>query len=100
MKPKSTPNTHYFCIDNELVYENFYADFGPLNLAMLYRYCQKVNKKLKGIVLSKKKLVHYTTLDSEKRVNAAFLIGCYAVYKTLSLLYNNIFTYTCTQKYI
>ncbi|XP_032678719.1 dual specificity protein phosphatase CDC14C isoform X3 [Odontomachus brunneus] len=79
MKPKSTPNTHYFCIDNELVYENFYADFGPLNLAMLYRYCQKVNKKLKGIALSKKKLVHYTTLDSEKRVNAAFLIGCYAI---------------------
>lgn len=79
MKPKSTPNTHYFSIDNELVYENFYADFGPLNLAMLYRYCQKVNKKLKGIALSKKKLVHYTTMDSEKRVNAAFLMGSYAV---------------------
>ncbi|KMQ92112.1 dual specificity protein phosphatase cdc14a [Lasius niger] len=79
MKPKSTPNTHYFSIDNELVYENFYADFGPLNLAMLYRYCQKVNKKLKGIALSKKKLVHYTTMDSEKRVNAAFLMGSYAI---------------------
>ena len=26
---------------------SFYADFGPLNLAMLYRYCSKVNKKLK-----------------------------------------------------
>ena len=26
---------------------SFYADFGPLNLAMLYRYCNKVNKKLK-----------------------------------------------------
>lgn len=79
MKPKSNPNTHYFSIDNELVYENFYSDFGPLNLAVLYRYCQKVNKKLKGIALSKKKLVHYTTMDSEKRVNAAFLIGSYAV---------------------
>ena len=80
MKPKSNPNTHYFSIDNELVYENFYSDFGPLNLAVLYRYCQKVNKKLKGIALSKKKLVHYTTIeDSEKRVNAAFLIGSYAV---------------------
>ncbi|XP_024887221.1 dual specificity protein phosphatase CDC14C-like isoform X2 [Temnothorax curvispinosus] len=79
MKPKSTPNTHYFSIDNELVYENFYSDFGPLNLAVLYRYCQKVNKKLKGIALSKKKLVHYTTLDAEKRVNAAFLMGSYAI---------------------
>lgn len=26
---------------------SFYSDFGPLNLAMLYRYCLKVNKKLK-----------------------------------------------------
>ncbi|XP_069936348.1 dual specificity protein phosphatase CDC14A-like isoform X1 [Cherax quadricarinatus] len=46
-RPRSTANTHYFSIDDELVYENFYADFGPLNLAMLYRYCQKLNKKLK-----------------------------------------------------
>jgi hypothetical protein len=36
-KPKSTLNTHYFTIDDELVYENFYADFGPLNLSLLYR---------------------------------------------------------------
>jgi len=86
MKPKSTPNTHYFSIDNELIYENFYDDFGPLNLAMLYRYCQKVNKKLKGIALSKKKLVHYTTMNSQKRVNAAFLIGSYAVIFSLSAI--------------
>ncbi|XP_049564347.1 dual specificity protein phosphatase CDC14A isoform X1 [Orcinus orca] len=46
-RPKSTVNTHYFSIDEELVYENFYADFGPLNLAMVYRYCCKLNKKLK-----------------------------------------------------
>ncbi|XP_076244640.1 cell division cycle protein 14 isoform X2 [Calliopsis andreniformis] len=79
IKPKSTPNTHYFTIDDELVYENFYDDFGPLNLAMLYHYCQKVNKKLKAVTLKKKKIIHYTTMDPEKRVNAAFLIGSYAI---------------------
>ncbi|RXN07513.1 dual specificity phosphatase CDC14A-like protein [Labeo rohita] len=47
-KPKSTANTHFFCTDDEFIYENFYADFGPLNLAMLYRYCCKLNKKLKS----------------------------------------------------
>ena len=78
-KANNTAHTHYFTIDNELVYENFYADFGPLNLAMVYRYCQKVDKKLKAVSLSKKKIVHYTTMDPEKRVNAAFLIACYAV---------------------
>ncbi|XP_072019024.1 dual specificity protein phosphatase CDC14AB-like isoform X3 [Amphiura filiformis] len=78
-KPRSTTNTHYFSIDDELMYENFYADFGPLNLALLYRYCCKVNKKLKSFSLSKKKLVHYTTFDAKKRANAAFLIGAYSV---------------------
>ena len=79
VRPKSTPNTHYFSIDDELVYENFYADFGPLNLSLLYRYCVKLNKKLKSYTLAKKKIVHYTTIDAHKRANAAYLIASYAV---------------------
>ncbi|XP_062848999.1 cell division cycle 14Aa isoform X2 [Trichomycterus rosablanca] len=78
-KPKSTANAHYFCTDDELVYENFYADFGPLHLAMLYRYCCKLNKKLKSFTLSRKRIIHYTSYDQHKRANAAFLISAYAV---------------------
>ncbi|XP_070563947.1 dual specificity protein phosphatase CDC14A-like isoform X26 [Ptychodera flava] len=90
-KPRSTTNTHYFSIDDELIYENFYADFGPLNLAMLYRYCCKLNKKLKAFTfrdencwshsfsLAKKKIVHFTSFDARKRANAAFLIGAYSI---------------------
>uniref|UniRef100_A0A3Q0SZH6 Cell division cycle 14Ab n=1 Tax=Amphilophus citrinellus TaxID=61819 RepID=A0A3Q0SZH6_AMPCI len=78
-KPKSTANTHYFCTDDEFVYENFYADFGPLNLAMLYRYCCKLNKKLKSFTLTRKRIVHYTSFDQRTRSNAAVLIGGYAV---------------------
>ncbi|XP_045426681.1 dual specificity protein phosphatase CDC14B isoform X7 [Pipistrellus kuhlii] len=78
-RPKSSSNVHYFTIDNELEYENFYADFGPLNLAMLYRYCCKINKKLKSIPMLRKKIVHFTGPDQRKQANAAFLIGCYMV---------------------
>ncbi|XP_026556186.1 dual specificity protein phosphatase CDC14A isoform X1 [Pseudonaja textilis] len=78
-RPKSTVNTHYFCTDEEFVYENFYADFGPLNLALVYRFCCKLNKKLKSFSLSRKKIVYYTSFDQRKRANAAFLIGAYAV---------------------
>ncbi|GAB1598504.1 dual specificity protein phosphatase CDC14C isoform X10 [Argonauta hians] len=78
-RPRSRTNVHYFSIDDELVYENFYMDFGPLNLGMLYRYCCKLNKKLKSSSLSRKKIIHYTSLDGRKRVNAAFLIGAYAI---------------------
>ncbi|KAJ3599038.1 hypothetical protein NHX12_033001 [Muraenolepis orangiensis] len=78
-KPRSTANTHYFCTDEEFIYENFYADFGPLNLGVLYRYCSKLNKKLKSFTLTRKRIVHYTTFDQRKRANAAVLIGCFAV---------------------
>ncbi|XP_063076286.1 cell division cycle 14Aa [Engraulis encrasicolus] len=78
-KPKSTPNTHYFTTDDEYIYENFYADFGPLNLAMVYRFCCKLNKKLKSFTLSRKRVIYYTNYDQRKRANAAFLIGAYAV---------------------
>ncbi|KAK7099921.1 dual specificity protein phosphatase CDC14A-like isoform X2 [Littorina saxatilis] len=78
-RPKSTAHTHYFCTDDELVYENFYADFGPLNLGNLYRYCCKVNKKLKSFSLAKKRIVHYTSFDARKRANSAFLIASYAI---------------------
>ncbi|XP_031146826.1 cell division cycle 14Aa [Sander lucioperca] len=79
VKPKNTANTHYFSVDEEFIYESFYADFGPLNLAMLYRYCCKVNMKLKSFTLSRKRLVHYTSHDQKKKANGALLIGAYAV---------------------
>ncbi|XP_061098789.1 dual specificity protein phosphatase CDC14AB-like [Conger conger] len=78
-KPKSTFNTHYFCTDDEFVYENFCADFGPLHLAMIYRYCCKLNKKMKSFSLSKKRIVHYTSCNPQKRSNGAVLIGAYSV---------------------
>ncbi|KAK7879832.1 hypothetical protein WMY93_033502 [Mugilogobius chulae] len=79
LKPKNTALIHYFSSDEEFVYESFYSDFGPLNLAMLYRYCTKLHKRLKSLTLSKKKLVHFTSHEPKKRANAAVLIGAYAV---------------------
>ncbi|CAF3398205.1 unnamed protein product [Rotaria sp. Silwood1] len=79
IKPKSTANTHYFSIDDEFVYENFYADFGPLNLAVVHRYCTKLNKKLNNSTLAHKRIIHYTTFDPKKRANAAFLIATYSI---------------------
>ena len=60
---------------------SFYADFGPVNLGLLYRYCCKVNKKLKSFSLAKKRIVHYTSFDARKRANAAFMISAYSVSK-------------------
>ncbi|XP_045481775.1 dual specificity protein phosphatase CDC14A-like isoform X1 [Harmonia axyridis] len=79
VKPKSSTTVHYFSVDSELKYEKFYKDFGPLNLSMLYHYCNKVQKKLTSVSHQNKRIVHYTGPVDEDRVNAAFLIGCYAI---------------------
>uniref|UniRef100_A0A3P8X1M7 protein-tyrosine-phosphatase n=1 Tax=Cynoglossus semilaevis TaxID=244447 RepID=A0A3P8X1M7_CYNSE len=79
VKPQTTANTVFFSTDQEFVYDSFYEDFGPLNLAVLYRYCSKVNRKLTSFTWSRKRLVHFTSHDQRKKANAAFLIGAYAV---------------------
>lgn len=77
--PKSTVNTHYFCTDETFVYENFYWDFGPLNICNVYNYCELLNAKLSAKTSGRRKVIHFTNSTPQKRVNAAFLIGAYSV---------------------
>ncbi|CAH8868855.1 unnamed protein product [Trichobilharzia szidati] len=77
--PRSNSVIHFFSTDDELCYENFYTDFGPLSLGQLYKYCNKLNKKLKSANLNEKRIAHYTSYDARKRANAAFLIGSYQI---------------------
>eukprot|EP00927_Polykrikos_kofoidii_P072168 TRINITY_DN68319_c0_g1_i1.p1 TRINITY_DN68319_c0_g1~~TRINITY_DN68319_c0_g1_i1.p1 ORF type:complete len:507 (-),score=57.75 TRINITY_DN68319_c0_g1_i1:136-1656(-) len=77
--PKSTANYHYFTIDNRLVYEPFSADFGPLNLAMTFRYCKMMEAMLKDPMFADMRIVHYCSHEPDKRANSAFLITAYMV---------------------
>lgn len=77
--PPQNANKHFFSIDNEMVYWNFYLDFGPLNLAHVYRYCMLVNSKLNDPKLSGKVIYHYSHTHAHKRTNAAFLICAWAL---------------------
>ena len=47
---------------------------------------------LQSYSLAKKKIVHYTSQDPEKRVNAAFLIGSYAVSFSWWIFFHSIYT--------
>jgi cell division cycle 14 len=42
--PKSRQHAFYFCIDNDLVYEPFFADFGPLDLGKVHLFCKELEK--------------------------------------------------------
>jgi hypothetical protein len=65
---------HFFSIDNEMVYWNFYLDFGPLNLGHVYRFCLLMNAKLKDPKLQDKIIYFYSAEHPHKRTNAVFLI--------------------------
>lgn len=76
-KPKPTRNSKYFHIEDDIVYENFYFDFGPYHLCHLYQFCNRLNEELDRN--PKKKIVFYTSNNETLRLNAAYLIGCYQV---------------------
>ncbi|KAM3958844.1 uncharacterized protein ACR2FA_007147 [Aphomia sociella] len=76
-KPKPTRNSKYFHIEDEIVYENFYFDFGPYHLCHLYQFCKKLNEELDKN--PKKKIVFYTSDNETLRLNAAYLIGSYQI---------------------
>jgi len=73
------PELHCFNVDNDLIYEPFSADFGPLNLAMTYRYCKLLESKLGSPELVGKRLAHCCSPNPQKRANAVYLVCAYQV---------------------
>lgn len=75
---KSTGTHHYVSFDDEFKYRNFFQDFGPLNISCLYKYSCKLTRLLQNC-RGRKRVVHYTSHDPNKKTNAAYLVGCFAV---------------------
>jgi cell division cycle 14 len=65
-----------FCMDDELVYWNFFLDFGPLNLGQLYRFTVRLNDLLQeGVAI----LFYSSSTNVAKRTNAIYLICAWQV---------------------
>ncbi|KAL3098158.1 hypothetical protein niasHS_001994 [Heterodera schachtii] len=84
--PKNDAKTIYIDIDSHVHYDAFYDDFGPLNLAVLYRFCQFLHtlvlqqqNNAQQQQQQKKRLFLYTSADPQCRVNAVFLIASYMI---------------------
>jgi cell division cycle 14 len=43
----SDKNVYYLNVDDSLVYDSFFNDFGPMNLAMIYRYISMLREIFK-----------------------------------------------------
>lgn len=77
--PSNTSRSYYFSTDRSFVYEPFFHDFGPLNLAATYRYCRQLDEKLKDPALRGKRIIHCCSADPKRRSNSAYLICAYMV---------------------
>lgn len=76
MRDSSTQR--FFNIDDELVYEPFVHDFGPLSLASTWRYCIKLDEIL-AAECGRRQVVHVCSTHPHKRANAACLAAAYLV---------------------
>ena len=58
----------------------FNKDFGPLNLAMVHRYCRELAKLYKSHCQNNTRIFHYcTSTDKAKLTNACFLMGAFCL---------------------
>jgi cell division cycle 14 len=77
--PVDTSSSHFFTVDDVLRYENFFNDFGPLNINLAYKFCQMLLGKLAAPELANKVIYFYAYNRPQNRSNAAVLIGIYLI---------------------
>ncbi|KAF9958731.1 cell division control protein 14 [Mortierella alpina] len=75
--PISTRRTTYLTVDRYLSYQPFFADFGPFDIADVFRFCCLMKERLELAQTQQKVLCLYTQPEDDKRANAAFALCCY-----------------------
>ncbi|KAL8834204.1 MAG: hypothetical protein Q9170_003861 [Blastenia crenularia] len=76
------PRVHppsYFTIDDELLYNRFHADFGPLHIGHLYRFAVHLHELLGDPANEDRGVVFWSRPDARSRANAACLLACYMI---------------------
>ena len=68
---------HWFTTDRLLIYSAFCADFGPMNLSAVHRFCKIMRDKMASKELKGKKIVCWTGATPQLRTNCVFLLGSY-----------------------
>ncbi|KAF8665767.1 hypothetical protein AX16_000215 [Volvariella volvacea WC 439] len=81
--PSASPDDnalyYYFTIDDQLLYFPFFQDWGPLNIAMVYKACILIHELLEDKNLASYRLVLYSSDDPRRKANAALLMALYVM---------------------
>jgi cell division cycle 14 len=79
--PPSSTTTLYLCTDESLQYTSFFADFGPLDLGLTYKFCKSLATLMAEAQKTNKSVVYYCKDDEARhyRTNSAVLLCAYLV---------------------
>ena len=75
--PTTQDGAHFFSAASQLQYRGYRDDFGPLNLACVYRFIEIVEKKIEAH--PGHKIVYCAELGARNLTNAVFLAGAYLI---------------------
>ncbi|KAI4164298.1 MAG: hypothetical protein LQ342_001944 [Letrouitia transgressa] len=76
--PKKNPPV-YFTVDDALLYNRFFMDFGPLHIGHLYRFAVYLHEVLGDPNNEDRGVVFWSRQDPRSRANAACLLACYMI---------------------
>lgn len=70
---------YFYTTEHEMVYQRFFADFGPLHLSHLVTFCRRTQELLANPTHAGKTIYYYTSPHRQRLSNAALLILAFAV---------------------
>ncbi|CAM9234495.1 unnamed protein product, partial [Choristocarpus tenellus] len=77
--PQSDQHCLFFQTDDSLVYQHFFADFGPLHLGHIYAFSRRLREILENPEHLGKTIFYYSSDHLHRRSNSAVLILSYSV---------------------
>jgi cell division cycle 14 len=77
--PAPSEKNIFFSVDKKLFYNNFYLDFGPLNIGSTLQFSHVMNKILASAKSTQRKIYFYSSPDPKLKANAVCLLGCWGV---------------------
>ena len=76
--PPQSSGSIFYCTDESLIYTAFFADFGPLSLGLIAKFCTDLDQLLNKTAIDKP-LIYYCSDHPHRRSNSAVLICAYLV---------------------
>ncbi|GMM37357.1 hypothetical protein DASC09_046820 [Saccharomycopsis crataegensis] len=78
-RPSNTSKLVFFTVEDELPYNAFDRDFGPLHMGHLYRFAVMLHSELNDESNSGKAIVIYSSTTPQARANITCMLCCYMV---------------------